>query len=100
MKTKAERSQERRWVVVAPDGRYVTLGRHSDPSEQEILDAENALRAQGLNGWLAIMEGNPWVGRAPGLLEVRALANPTTSFAEAAAACLEAILATRSETGG
>jgi hypothetical protein len=100
MKTKSERSQERRWVVIAPDGRYFTLGRHRDPSEQEILDAENALRAQGLNGWLAIMEGNPWVGRAPGLLEVRALANPTTPFAEAAAACLEAILATRSKIGG
>jgi hypothetical protein len=100
MKTKAERSQERRWVVIAADGRYVTLGRHSDPSEQEILDAENALRTQGLNGWLAIMEGNPWVGLAPVLLEVRALAEPTASFAEAAAACLEAILATRSKVGG
>jgi hypothetical protein len=99
MKSRVQRSQDQRWVVLAPDGRYVTLGRHSDPSEQEILDAENALRAQGLNGWLAIMEGNPWLGRAPGLLEVRALANPTTPFAEAAAACLKAILATKSKIG-
>lgn len=100
MPTKAERSRERRWVVVAPDGRYVTLGRHSDPSEQEVRDAEEALRAQGLNGWLAIMEGNPWVGRAPRLLEVRPLANPTTPFAEAAAACVASILTRRSEVGG
>jgi hypothetical protein len=100
MPTKAERSRERRWVVIAPDGRYVTLGRQSDPSEREVQDAEDALRAQGLNGWLAIMEGNPWVGRAPRILEVRPLAGPTTEFADAAAACVAAILARRSEVGG
>jgi len=64
MPTKTERSRERRWVVIAPDGRYVTLGRHSDPSELEVQDAENALRAQGLNGWLAVMEAIlGWGGR-------------------------------------
>lgn len=100
MPTKAERSRERRWVVIAPDGRYVTLGRHSDPSEREVQDAEDALRAQGLSGWLAVMEGNPWVGRAPQLLEVRPLAGPTTPFTEAAAACVAFILARRSEVEG
>lgn len=95
MVSETERSRERRWVVVAPDGRYVTLGRHSDPSEEEILAAEKALLSQELSGWLAIMEGNPWVGKAPELLEVRPLASPTTTFAAAAAACVADILAKR-----
>lgn len=86
-------------MVVAPDGRYVTLGRHSDPSEEEILAAEKALLSQDLSGWLAVMEGNPWVGKAPELLEVRPLGRPTSSFSDAASACLAAILAKRAEVG-
>jgi hypothetical protein len=97
MSMEAERSRERRWVIVSPDGRYVTLGRASDPSEEEILAAEEALRAQGAAGWLAVMEGNPYVGAVPRLMEVRPLAQPTTAFADAAAACLAAILARRGE---
>ncbi len=92
---------ERRWVVLAsahgrvPHGGYVTLGRGSDPSEDEILAAEEALRAQGMAGYLALMEGNPWVGPLPLLMEVRPLANPPGSFAEAAAACIDGIRRSR-----
>lgn len=86
--TKAsERSRERRWIVLGADGRYVTLGRHSDPSEEEVRGAEDALRAQGLAGWLAVMHGNPYAGAVPRLMEVRPLANPAVPFADAAAAC-------------
>lgn len=88
----SDRSLERRWIVVAPDGRFTTLGRASDPSEAEILAAEEGLRAQGLAGWLAIMEGNPYVGATPRIMEVRPLANPASSFPEAAAACVASIL--------
>ena len=97
MKSDPERSRERRWVVVATDGRYVTLGRDSDPSEEEIVTAERALRLQSLSGWLAIMEGSPWAGETPRLLEVRSLASPATTFADAAKACIAAIVAKRAE---
>jgi hypothetical protein len=100
MATEEQRGRERRWVVVAPDGRYVTLGRDSDPTEAEILAAEDGLRRQGLAGWLAVMEGNPYIGPTPTLLEVRALAAPGSSFADAAAAAVSGILARRRETGG
>ncbi|MDO9502731.1 MAG: hypothetical protein Q7J52_21725 [Falsiroseomonas sp.] len=99
MALETERSRERRWVLVAPDGRYVTLGRHSDPSEEEILAAEKALLSQDLSGWLAVMEGNPWVGKVPELLEVRPLGCPTSNFSDAATACLAAILAKRADAG-
>ena len=94
------RSKERRWVVLSIDGRYVTLGRASDPSEEEVRGAEKALCAQGLAGWLAIMEGNPHVGAEPCLMEVRPLAQPAVPFAEAATACLRTIAAGRGELAG
>ena len=97
MSTARERSRERRWIVLGTDGRYATLGRAFDPSEEEVRGAEEALRAQGLAGWLALMEGNPHVGAIPRLVEVRPLASPTVPFAEAAAACARSIAARRSE---
>jgi hypothetical protein len=102
MVTTDDRAKERRWVVLAaapkgqpPDGRYVTLGRESDPSDEEIRAAEETLRAQGMAGYLAIMEGNPWVGPMPRLMEVRALASPCRPFSEAAADCIEGIRRSR-----
>lgn len=97
MPTAGERSRERRWVVLGTDGRYVTLGRASDPSEEEVCGAEEALRAQGLAGWLAVMEGNPYVGTIPQLLEVRPLASSTVPFTDAVAACTRAIVERRAE---
>lgn len=97
MPTAKERSRERRWVVLCTDGRYVTLGRTSDPSEEELRGVEEALRAQGLAGWLAVMEGNPYVGAVPRLKEVRPLAGPAVPFADAAAACARTISARRAE---
>ena len=81
--------------MVGEDGRYVTLGRASDPSEQEILDAEKALIAQGLSGWLAVMQGNPYLGAVPRLMEVRALGEPTAPFEKTAQLCVAMIAAKR-----
>ncbi|MEO3475889.1 hypothetical protein AAFN86_28830 [Roseomonas sp. CAU 1739] len=86
---------ERRWIVLGTDGRFVTVGRASDPTEDEIVHAEGELRAQGLVGWLAVMEGNPYVGAVPKLVEVRPLANPSVPFSAAAAMCVQGILANR-----
>lgn len=91
---------ERRWIILGTDGRYVTLGRASDPSDEEVRSAEKALQAQGLAGWLAVMEGNPYVGPIPRLLEVRPIAGPTVPFADAASACTAAIAARRDELPG
>ena len=93
-----ERSAERRWIVLAEDGRFVTLGRASDPSETEILDAEKALATQGLSGWLAVMQGNPYVGARPQLMEVRRLGEPRIPFEQAAETCVTAILDRRERT--
>lgn len=67
---------EKRWIVLGTDGRHVILGRHTDPSEDEITNAEAALRSQGLSGWLAVTSG---IYYGPGQIEVvqvRPMANP------------------------
>jgi hypothetical protein len=87
--------KERRWIVLSPDGRYVTVGRSYDPTEQEINVFEADLSKRGLSGWLAIMEGNPWGRRLPSLMLVRPIAHPNADFAEAAKLCVMEIKKTR-----
>jgi hypothetical protein len=78
--------RERRWIVLAEDGRHSTLGRDTDPSEDEIKAAERSLVAQALNGWLAVAEGDYWSRRAKvSLLMVRCLGAPHVEFDSAAA---------------
>lgn len=48
---------ERRWIILAQDGRHVTMGRAAPPSEAEIEAAAAALAEQGLAGWLATLDG-------------------------------------------
>ena len=54
---------ERRWIILAQDGRHVTMGRAAPPSEAEVAAAAAALAAQGLAGWLATLDGNYWSRR-------------------------------------
>lgn len=74
---------ERRWIILGEDGRHVTLGRHSDPSADELAQAEAGLAAQGLAGWLAVMDGGYYLKRTPVLMMVRPLCNPQRPFADA-----------------
>jgi hypothetical protein len=59
---------ERRWIILAQDGRHVTIGRAAAPSEAEVQAAAAALAAQGLAGWLATLDGDYW-GRGRVTLE-------------------------------
>lgn len=44
------KSAERRWIIVAQDGRHVTIGRAALPSEAEVEAATAALIAKGWAG--------------------------------------------------
>jgi hypothetical protein len=82
-------AREKRWAIIGEDGRHVWLGRHSDPSEAEIANAEAALVKQGLAGFLAITEGDYWARRGRmGFVMVKPLAAPSASFDAATAAFL------------
>ncbi|PZW36943.1 hypothetical protein C8P66_1528 [Humitalea rosea] len=64
---------ERRWIILAQDGRHVTMGRAAPPSEAEVEAAAMALAAQGLAGWLATLDGNYWSRRRVALAPVQTL---------------------------
>jgi len=68
------------------DGRFVTLGRASDPTDDEISRAGEALRVARTAGWLAVMRGNPYRKRAPEVMRVRPLGEPAGTFEAAVAA--------------
>jgi hypothetical protein len=83
------RARQKTWAIISEDGRHVWLGRHSDPTEEEIARAEHQLAAQGLAGWVAIVEGDYWARRGKlGFVMVRPLASPASSF-EAGVAAFE-----------
>ena len=84
--------REKRWIVLGEDGRHVTLGRHTDPSEEELTRAADALRASGQGGWLAVTEGRYYSGDQLSVLMVRELASPQSPWEIALAAFQEARL--------
>jgi hypothetical protein len=94
MSTRSDGINDPRWVVLGEDGRFVTLGRARDPSEEDIVRAEDGLRSRGLSGWLAIMSGSIHARRLPTLLMVRPLAAPKGSFD----AAVEAFTAARTQS--
>ena len=71
-------SSERRWIILAQDGRHVTMGRAASPSEAEVEGAAAALAAKGLAGWLATLDGNYWSRRSVVLAPVQMLGDGTT----------------------
>ena len=50
--------RERRWLVIASDGRHATLGRASDPSDAELERASESLRKLHMSGWLVVTDGH------------------------------------------
>jgi len=82
---------ERRWIIIAQDGRHVTMGRAVPPSDAEIATAAAALAAQGLAGWLATLDGSYWSRRRVTLASLQMLGDgasqhwPTTITASDAA---------------
>jgi hypothetical protein len=90
---------ETRWLVLCVDGRHSTVGRHTDPSEEEIVRFESTLQAQGLSGWLVLMNGRYYdARRRPSLMMVRPLGEPGQVWEEAVAA-FEAIRRTAVRPG-
>lgn len=76
-------SDEVRWIVLSQDGRHVTLGRHSDPSPDELKRAEDALIAAGEHGWLAVLRGAYYSQAVPSLLMVKTMGIPNEPWDKA-----------------
>ena len=63
--------REKRWLIIAQDGRHVTLGRHTSPAPDEISTAGSQLDKLGLAGWLVVSEGAYYSNGAVDLLFVK-----------------------------
>lgn len=76
-----------RWLVLGSDGRHVTIGRHRDPSDDDIAQSEAALKAQGLAGWLVLMKGGYYdIKQKPELMMIRPLGELGSDWEHAVAA--------------
>jgi hypothetical protein len=62
---------EKRWIILTPDGGHVSIGRHTDPSDDEIEVVAEKLRQDGTGGWLAVMEDSYYRQRSVTLLMVQ-----------------------------
>ena len=82
---------ERRWLVIASDGRHVTIGRATDPTPEDLEVAGEKLRCLGLAGWLTVSDGSYYGSGLLELLLVRPLSEqPGATWEEARAAFLAA----------
>jgi hypothetical protein len=50
-------SREKRWLVVLQDGQHSTIGRHTDPTQEELDVFATQIDRLGVAGWLVISEG-------------------------------------------
>ena len=78
-------AREKRWVILADDGRHVTLGRHTDPTSEEIDAAAEGLDKIGVGGWRAVLEGVYYSRGTVSLLMVREVAAPRAEWDTAVA---------------
>ena len=70
-------------IILAEDGRHVTLGRYREPDATEVETSADGLTSQGLGGWLCRLEGK-YYGRATlSLMQMRILGKPTARFDQA-----------------
>jgi hypothetical protein len=76
-------TRDPRWVLLTESGEYSTLGRHREPSEDDIAAAESALARAGRSGWLAVMSHSVHSRAIPELVMVRPLGDPQTAFGDA-----------------
>ena len=81
---------DQRWIILATDGRHVTLGRDAAPTDEEVAKAASALAAVGLAGWLVRLDGDYWSRSSTLVLTpIRQLAGATDADWPAAAAAFE-----------
>jgi hypothetical protein len=81
--------RERRWIILGEDGRHVTIGRHTDPSEDELAQAAAALGVTEQGGGVAVVEGRYYSRECISVMMVREL-TPTRVSWETAVAAFEA----------
>ena len=69
-----------RWVLLTETGELSTLGRHREPSEEDIAAAEAVLARAGRSGWLAVMSHSVHARTLPELVMVTTFEDAVQPF--------------------
>ena len=78
---------ERRYLLIAEDGRHTTLGRATEPDQEALDTAAEGLDSLGLAGWYVLTEGRYYSPEdAITLLPIRRLTSAEGDWDAAAAA--------------
>jgi hypothetical protein len=77
---------EKRWIILTPDSGRVSIGRHTDPSDDEIEAIAGKLRQVGTGRWLAVVEGSYYRRGKVTLLMVREIVPSRGGWGAAVAA--------------
>jgi len=76
-------AKDPRWIVLAQDGRYSSVGRQREPDAEDIARIEEGLRQAGVGGWLAVISQSAYAPGVPEVVEVRPLGEPAGAFEDA-----------------
>ena len=74
-----------RWIILLESGEYALMGRHSEPTLDELHEMETRMAATGVRGWLAIMDRSEYASGTPEFHMIRPILAPGTSFEAAVA---------------
>lgn len=74
-------------MVLAATGQHSWLGRHSDPTDDELREVSRRMSELSIDAWLCVAEGNYWLDGYYAVMPVRPL-NGTGDFDAAVAAFL------------
>ncbi len=78
---------ERRYLLIAVDGRHTTLGRATEPDQEALDTAAEGLDSLGLAGWYVLSEGRYYSQEDKiSLLPIRRLTSSDGDWNAAAAA--------------
>jgi hypothetical protein len=69
-----------RWIVLTEEGHINMIGRHTEPSQAEIERVEIAMGANGVRGWIAIMDRSAYAAGRPEFMVVQEMREPKISF--------------------
>lgn len=98
MPNKPDAYQDPRWAILLESGDFNTLGRCAHNEAPPVADADKALAAASLSGWLTVMSKSAYApGPPPSFEMVQPLRHPKVPFDEAVE---RSLIKHRSQTAG
>lgn len=72
-----------RWIILFESGEYMLMGRHRQPSVDELREMEARMTERSVRGWLAVMDRSEYAPGEPEFVMIKAIGDPLASFEDA-----------------